>query len=92
MLLLQEQIVSANYFSAANPDNRFGDNFIVLDPQHGTWRGRLFIEELGDIRQGVYDELSGSYRGFAPVPEPSPLLLTLLAIGGINILRTRQTV
>ncbi len=65
VLLLQEQIVSANYFSAANPDNRFGDNFIVLDPQHGTWRGRLFVEELGDIRQGVYDELSGSYRGFA---------------------------
>jgi len=72
--------------------DRFADDFILLNPEDGTWRGRLFLEEFGDILPGVYDDLSGIFRGLVTVPEPAPLAafglgLALLAAGRRRIKR-----
>ncbi|WP_313952985.1 hypothetical protein [Accumulibacter sp.] len=90
MLLLDERLVLPDYRAPVNPDNYHADDFIVLDPERGTWRGRLFIGETGGIESGVYDELSGSYRDFTALPEPPSPLLLLAGMASIAFLMARR--
>ena len=71
--------------------DRYADDFIVLNPQDGTWRGRLYLEELGDIQAGVYDDLSGSFQDLVLVAEPSGLAPILLALAAFAVARRRRT-
>jgi len=73
--------------------DRFADDFIVLNPLDGTWRGRLFIEETGDILAGVYDDLSGSFQNLVVVvPEPMPRALIGLGLAGFGFVRRAAAV
>ena len=71
--------------------DRYADDFILLDPQAGTWRGRLYLEEHGDILAGVYDDLSGSFQDLVIVPEPAPLAAAGLALVALGAWRRRTT-
>ena len=71
--------------------DRYADDFILLNPQDGTWRGRLFLEENGDILAGVYDDLSGTFQNLAIVAEPAPLAAAGLALVALGAWRRRAT-
>ena len=61
----------SNRTDVQDSHDRFADDFILLNPDDGTWRGRLFLEEFGNIVPGVYDDLSGTFSGLVSVPEPA---------------------
>lgn len=69
--------------------DRYADDFILLDPQNGTWLGRLYLEEQGDILAGVYDDLSGTFSGLVIVAEPAPLVATMLGLVALGAWRRR---
>ena len=72
-----------------NSHDRYADDFILLDTQTGTWRGRLYLEEYGDIVSGVYDDLSGTFSGLVIVAEPAPLAATGLGLVALAAWRRR---
>lgn len=78
LLLLDDALISAHARTDAQQDQPSVDDFIVLDPQTLTWRGRLFVDGFGDVEAGVYDDLSGTYSGFRV---PMPQVLLLLGLG-----------
>ena len=71
--------------------DRYADDFILLDPQDGTWRGRLYLEEHGDIVAGVYDDLSGTFQNLVIAAEPAPLAAAGLALVALGAWRRRAT-
>lgn len=60
--------------------NRFAEDFVVLDPDTGLWRGQIALGESDGVPDGVY-QLSGSFSDLVAVPEPAELDLLLTALG-----------
>jgi hypothetical protein len=69
--------------------DRYADDYILLDIAAGTWRGRLFLEEYGDIVEGVYDDVSGTFERLtvtSSVPEPTTTATMLSGVIGLGLL------
>lgn len=67
------------------------DDMIFLDPDEGTWFGRLYVQGVQGIADGVYDGLAGSFDQFVAVDEPMSTALVGLALVGLYAVRRRST-
>ena len=59
--------------------DRYAEDFLIFNPSTGTWRGRLYLEELGNIEAGIYDDVMGRFENLSTVPQPAALAVDLLA-------------
>jgi len=66
------------------------EDLIFLDPDEGTWFGRLYVQGVHGINDGVYDGLSGSFDRFVAMDEPASTALVGLALVGLFAVRRRR--
>ena len=72
--------------------DRYAEDFIVLDLEEGTWRGRLFVGEVDGLPDGIYAALTGRFEALVVIPEPTTLSVCALGILAIAGLRRRRGV
>ena len=89
LLFDEADALFGNRTDVKDSHDRFADDFIVLDPETGTWRGRLYLEENGDIVPGVYDDLSGTFHDLVVVAAVEPAGLSALGLVALAALRRR---
>jgi len=65
------------------------EDLIFLEPNKGTWFGRLYLKGVEDFDDGVYG-LSGSFSQFVAVDEPTSTALVGLALVGLCTVRRRR--
>ncbi len=88
LLLDEAEALLGTPTEVEDSNHRFLQDFVVLDLEQNTWRGRLYLDEHGDVLPGIYDDLSGTFADFLQVPAPhSPATLLVVALAGLLWLR-----